>query len=164
MKLSSGDVAIRSATEQDMQDIKCIASTYFLDTDGLEYSDCIVATLENRIIGIACFKHTECPELHTIAVHPNYRGKGIGALLVRALGLTLCKGQECIYVRTTAPGFFEKVGFVTLENNMKKELWTDCAGCDRFNNCKQAVMLLELRRGEYADNGNHQHLRQDQST
>ncbi|WP_298683116.1 GNAT family N-acetyltransferase [uncultured Methanomethylovorans sp.] len=164
MKLSSGDVAIRSATEQDMQDIKCIASTYFLDTNGLEYSDCIVATLENRIIGIACFKHTECPELHTIAVHPNYRGKGIGALLVRALGLTLCKGQECIYVRTTAPGFFEKVGFVTLENNMKKELWTDCAGCDRFNNCKQAVMLLELRRGEYADNGNHQHLRQDQST
>lgn len=164
MKLSSGDVAIRSATEQDMQDIKCIASTYFLDTDGLEYSDCIVATLENRIIGIACFKHTECPELHTIAVHPNYRGKGIGALLVRALGLILCKGQECIYVRTTAPGFFEKVGFVTLENNMKKELWTDCAGCDRFNNCKQAVMLLELRRGEYADNGNHQHLRQDQST
>lgn len=164
MKLSSGDVAIRSATEQDMQDIKCIASTYFLDTNGLEYSDCIVATLENRIIGIACFKHTECPELHTIAVHPNYRGKGIGALLVRALGLTLCKGQECIYVRTTAPVFFEKVGFVTLENNMKKELWTDCAGCDRFNNCKQAVMLLELRRGEYADNGNHQHLRQDQST
>ena len=164
MKLSSGDVAIRSATEQDMQDIKCIASTYFLDTDGLEYNDFIVATLENRIIGIACFKHTECPELHTIAVHPNYRGKGIGALLVRALGLTLCKGQECIYVRTTAPGFFEKVGFVTLENNMKKELWTDCAGCDRFNNCKQAVMLLELRRGEYADNGNHQHLRQDQST
>jgi len=159
MKLSSGDVAIRSATEQDMQDIKCIASTYFLDTDGLEYNDLIVATLEKRIIGIACFKHTECPELHTIAVHPNYRGKGIGSLLVRALGSTLCKGQECIYVRTTAPVFFEKVEFVKLENNMKKELWTDCAGCDRFNNCKQAVMRLELRRGEYADNGNHQHLR-----
>jgi len=121
MKLSAGDVAIRSATEQDMQDIKCIASTYFLDTDGLEYSDCIEATLKNRIIGIACFKYTECPELHTIAVHPNDKGKGIGALLARELGLTLCKGQKCIYVRTTVPGFFEKVGFVALENNMKKE-------------------------------------------
>lgn len=159
MKLSAGDVGVRPATEQDMQDIKCIASTYFLDTDGLEYNDFIVATLENRIIGIACFKDTECPELHTIAVHANYKGKGIGELLVRELGLTLCKGQERIYVRTTAPGFFEKVGFVALENNMKKELWTDCAGCDRFNNCKQAVMRLELRREEYADNGNNQHLR-----
>lgn len=158
MKLSADDVSIRPATTQDMQDIECIASTYFLDTDGLDYSDFIVATLENKIIGIACFKDTECPELHTIAVCPNYRGKGIGALLIRELGSTLCKGHERVYVRTTAPGFFEKAGFVALENDMKKQLWTDCAGCDRFNNCKQAVMCLELRREEYADNGNSQHL------
>ncbi|MGB3908653.1 MAG: GNAT family N-acetyltransferase [Methanomethylovorans sp.] len=158
MRSLANDVGVRPATEQDMQDIKCIASTYFLDTGGLEYRDCIVATLENRIIGIACSKYTECPELHTIAVHPNYRGRGIGALLVRWLGLTLFKGHEHIYVRTTAPGFFKKRGFVALQNNMKKELWTDCAVCDRFNNCKQAVMRLELRRGEYADNGNNQHL------
>ncbi|MCC7575670.1 MAG: GNAT family N-acetyltransferase [Methanomethylovorans sp.] len=146
MKLSAGDVGVRLAAAQDMKDIKCIASTYFLDTDGLEYNDFIVATLENRIIGIACFKDTECPELHTIAVHPNYKGKGIGALLVRELGSILCKDHERIYVRTTAPGFFEKAGFVTLENDIKKQLWTDCAGCDRFNNCKQTVMCLEPRR------------------
>lgn len=158
MKLSANDVRTRFATADDMQEIKCIASTYFLDTEGLDYSDFIVATLENKMIGIACFRETECPELHTIAVHPNYRGKGIGALLVRELGSTLCKSHERIYVRTTAPGFFEKVGFVALENNMKKQLWADCAGCDRFNTCKQAVMCLELRREEYADNGNNQHL------
>lgn len=158
MKLSASNVVTRPAAAQDMQDIKCIASTYFLDTDGLEYNDFIVATLEKRIIGIACFKDTECPELHTIAVHPNYKGKGIGALLVRKLASTLYKDHERIYVRTTAPGFFEKTGFVKLENDMKKKLWTDCAGCDRFNKCKQAVMCLELRREEYADNGNNQHL------
>jgi amino-acid N-acetyltransferase len=158
MKLLTDNVRIRFASAQDMQDIKCIASTYFLDTEGLGPSDFIVTILENKIIGIACFKETECPELHTIAVHPNYRGKGIGALLVKELGSTLCKDRERIYVRTTAPGFFEKVGFVALGNHMRKELWTDCAGCDRFNTCKQAVMCLELRREEYADNGNSQHL------
>jgi amino-acid N-acetyltransferase len=158
MKLSANDVRTRFATADDMQEIKCIASTYFLDTEGLDYSDFIVATFENKMIGIACFRETECPELHTIAVHPNYRGKDIGALLVRELGSTLCKDHERIYVRTTAPGFFEKVGFVALGNNMKKQLWADCAGCDRFNTCKQAVMCLEMRREEYADNGNNQHL------
>ncbi len=157
MKLLANDIRIKPAREQDMHDIECIASTYFLDIDGLGYSDFIVATLENKIIGIACFKETECPELHTIAVHPNYRGKGIGALLVKELGPTLCKDHERIYVRTTAPCFFEKVGFAALENQMKKELWSDCVACDRFNNCKQAVMCLELRR-EYADNGNNQHI------
>jgi amino-acid N-acetyltransferase len=146
MKLLASDVHTRLATVQDMHDIECIASTYFLDIEGLGYSDFIVATLENKIIGIASFKQNECPELHTIAVHPNYRGKGIGALLVKELGPTLCKDHERIFVRTTAPKFFKKVGFVTLGNEMKKELWNDCVACDRFNNCKQAVMCLELRK------------------
>lgn len=158
MKLSADNVRVRLATSMDMQDIKCIASTYFLDTEGLEPTNFIVATLKNKIIGIACFKDAECPELHTIAVHPNYRGKGIGALLVKKLSSTMCKGLERIYVRTTAPAFFEKVGFVALENNMKKDLWADCTGCDRFNTCTQAVMCLKLRREENADNGNNQHV------
>jgi amino-acid N-acetyltransferase len=146
MKSLASDIHTRLATAQDMHDIECIASTYFLDIDGLGYSDFIVATLENKIIGIASFKQNECPELHTIAVHPNYRGKGIGALLVKELASTLCKDNERIYVRTTASGFFEKVGFIALENAIKKELWNDCVACDRFNNCKQAVMCLELRK------------------
>ena len=145
-KSLASDIHTRLATSQDMHDIECIASTYFLDIDGLSYSEFIVATLENKIIGIACFKQNECPELHTIAVHPNYRGKGIGALLVKELGPTLCKDHERIFVRTTAPEFFKKVGFVIMGNEMKKELWNDCATCDRFNNCKQAVMCLELRK------------------
>jgi amino-acid N-acetyltransferase len=157
-KSSANDIYIRHAAAEDMQHINYIASVYFLDTEGIEYSDCIVAVCENKIIGIACFKDTECPELHTIAVHPNYRGKGIGALLMRGVVSCMCKGYERIYIRTTVPIFFEKMGFVALENNIKKQLWSDCADCNRFTSCKQAVMCLKLRRQEYANNGNSQYI------
>ena len=50
-----------------------------------------------------------------------------------------------IYVRTTARGFFDKMGFRALDNSQKPILWQDCADCDKLDICMQVPMVLVLR-------------------
>jgi amino-acid N-acetyltransferase len=51
-------------------------------------------------------------------------------------GAPLCE----LYVRTTAPGFFEKLGFITLQDAEKLLLWEDCRKCEHFEKCAQHAM------------------------
>ena len=76
---------------------------------------------------------------------PAWKNKGIGrglfqTLMQRARGMT-----DRIYVRTTARGFFGKMGFEALDNSQKPLLWQECAGCDKLDLCMQVPMVLELR-------------------
>jgi N-acetylglutamate synthase and related acetyltransferases len=139
------EVTVRKAEPEDEVPIEVLMSTYFLDIEGTEIDDFVVATVDNRIVGAACLEIGKIPEIHSIAVHPNYRGKGIGRLLLDSL-IADIEEQEFLFTRTTSPDFFEKVGFIRLDDSEKKELWDDCAGCNRFNNCKQSVLRLEIKK------------------
>jgi amino-acid N-acetyltransferase len=119
-------------------------STYFLDIEGLPIDEFIVALLGERIIGAAYLQTGKISEIHSVAVHPNYRGKGIGHMLLYTL-LSQVKDVDFIFTRTTSPVFFEKAGFKRLDDPEKAGLWDDCAGCDRLNTCKQSVLRLDIR-------------------
>ncbi|WP_094226719.1 GNAT family N-acetyltransferase [Methanolobus psychrotolerans] len=138
------DVKIRKAHNEDEVAIEVLMSTYFLDIEGTEVDDFIVATIDGRIIGAACLETGKFPEVHSIAVHPNHRGKGIGRLLLDALVSDL-SGEKFLFARTTSPVFFEKAGFIRLDDSEKREIWDDCAQCNRFNTCKQSVLRLEIK-------------------
>ncbi|WMW22184.1 GNAT family N-acetyltransferase [Methanolobus mangrovi] len=139
------EVTIRRAELEDEVHIEVLMSTYFLDIEGIAVEDFVIATIDDKVIGAACLMVEKIPEVHSIAVHPNYRGKGIGRMLLDYL-ITDIEGQEFLFTRTTSPSFFEKLGFIKLEDSEKKELWEDCAGCNRFNNCKQSVLRLEIKK------------------
>ncbi|NOQ48354.1 GNAT family N-acetyltransferase [Methanococcoides sp.] len=136
------DVAIRYAEISDRRSVEGIMGTYFLDIDDVPMEDFIVAEVDGKIVGVAAVSDKECCEVHSIAVHPTYRGMGVGSkMIARLMGAV---SHERLYVRTTSPVFFKKMGFVELPMSEKASLWQDCRECDRYDNCKQYVLCIVL--------------------
>ena len=143
------EILIRKARKSDLLAIQKLLSTYFLDMEELEPEDFILAEVEGKITGCAALVKFESQgksflEIHSIAVHPNFRGKGIGTRLIRHLLTAFNDHIDCkncdLYVRTTAPGFFEKMNFTRIANSEKLFLWEDCKNCEFFEKCKQYAM------------------------
>jgi amino-acid N-acetyltransferase len=139
------EILIRKAGNSDLLAIQRLLSTYFLDMKGLEAEDFVLAEIDGQIRGCAAlikseFQGKEFLEIHSIAVHPNFRGKGIGTRLVKHLLTTIDEPACDLYVRTTAPHFFEKLNFEKIGNSEKLLLWEDCENCEHFEKCMQHAM------------------------
>lgn len=138
-------ILIRKAEKSDLLAIQRLLSTYFLDMEELEPEDFVLAEIEGKITGCAALIKSESygkefMEIHSIAVHPNFRGKRIGTRLIEHL-LTTIVDQACdLYVKTTAPIFFEKLNFAKIERSEKLFLWEDCKKCEHFEKCAQYAM------------------------
>ena len=143
--MNTKEIIIRKAENDDIEPVQTLLSTYFLDMDGVDIEDFIIAELDDRALGCAAVVGRKNPELHSIAVHPNHRNRGIGALLVQHLVANAPDEWEYLYVRTTAPDFFKNVGFMKLQDSEKIKLWDDCAECDKFDGCRQSAMRLNLK-------------------
>jgi amino-acid N-acetyltransferase len=144
------EILIRKAGNSDLLAIQRLLSTYFLDMEGLEAEDFVLAEIDGQIRGCAAlvkseFQGKEFLEIHSIAVHPNFRGKRIGTRLIRYLLTTIDKSACELYVRTTAPHFFEKLNFVKIESSDKLLLWEDCRNCGQFEKCAQYVMRYSYK-------------------
>ncbi len=139
-------IEIRKATRENVQDIKKLLSYYILDTENVEKNlpEFIIAVSGGKVAGCACLDTGNILELRSIAVLPGCRKRGIGSKLVEAILGRAAGLKSTVYLRTTSPGFFEKKGFKRLENEEKKILWEDCADCDKFDICRQAVMKIDL--------------------
>lgn len=139
------EILIRKARKSDLLTIQKLLSTYFLDMEELEPGDFILAEAEGKIRGCAALIKSESQgksflEIHSIAVHPNFRSKGIGTKLVKHI-LATVNEQVCdLYVRTTTPSFFEKMNFTRIGDYEKPFLWEDCKNCEHFEKCTQYVM------------------------
>ena len=143
--MNTKEIIIRKAENDDIEPVQTLLSTYFLDMDGVDIGDFIIAESGGRVLGCAAVVGRKNPELHSIAVHPNHRNRGIGALLVQHLVANAPDEWEYLYVRTTAPDFFKNVGFMKLQDSEKIKLWDDCAECDKFDRCRQIAMRLSLK-------------------
>ena len=140
---------MRSASAGDIPDMKSILSQYILETELVDdnIDQFVVAETGCRIVGCACLiSSMGVIELRSIAVLPGWKNKGIGRRLFETL-MQRAKGMaDRIYVRTTARGFFEKMGFEALDGSQKPVLWQDCIDCNKLDVCMQVPMVLELRR------------------
>ncbi len=145
---AGSDVFIRPATFEDDTEINHLLSIYFLDRDEVPAKDFTVIEIKGRVIGAASFVQRECSEVHTVAIHPNHRGKGYGRVLVSYI-LRTCPGDiKNVYVRTTSSSFFEKLGFKPLPESMAPQLWEDCRNCLERDQCRQHLMFKEKEINE----------------
>lgn len=149
-------IFIRPAEKTDAKSIDILLSTYFLDREEMPYERFYVAEINDKVVGCAVFEKIRKPEnavcffeIHTIAVLPPYKGKGIGKLLLKracdeiADEITQMAGDACwpeIYVRTTAPDFFRHCGFEAAAVD-KKKYWKECAKCGKIEICSQTVLV-----------------------
>lgn len=145
------EIIIRKAEKKDLPAIQKLLSTYFLDMEDLKPEDFVLAEKEGQVVGCAALiinrsGEKTFTELHSIAIHPNLRGKGVGTRLMEYLINTIDEPETPeasapeLYVRTTAPGFFEKLGFIMMQNTEKLLLWKDCRNCEHFGKCAQHSM------------------------
>jgi amino-acid N-acetyltransferase len=139
------EILIRRARKSDLLAIQKLLSTYFLDMEELEPEDFILAEAEGKIKGCAALIKSETQgksflEIHSIAVHPSFRSKGIGTRLVKHILATVNDQAFDLYVRTTTPGFFEKMNFTRIGDYEKLFLWGDCKNCEHFEKCTQYAM------------------------
>jgi amino-acid N-acetyltransferase len=133
------DITICQAVPDDRTAIDSLLSTYFLNGDDLDTGDFLLAKVDGKVVGTVAFVRDNFEEIHSVAVHPSFRKKGIGALLVSsALDLSL---NSTVYTRTTIKSFFSKSGFVEVIRPSREELWDDCACCEYLENCSQHVMV-----------------------
>lgn len=85
-------------------------------------------------------------EICSVAVLPDYQGKGIGKELVRlALEEARQMGLPKVFLLTYKPDFFEKLNFIRVDKNtLPQKVWTECVNCPKFPDCGEVAMIQNL--------------------
>lgn len=100
---------------------------------------------------IACcalqFCWEDLAEVRSLAVHPNYLGRGIGASLVNAVvEEARAFGIKRLFTLTYRPDFFQKMGFHLIDRaELPLKIWSDCIRCVKFPNCDENAMMRKIQ-------------------
>ncbi len=85
-------------------------------------------------------------EIRSLVVSEEYQGRGIGAKLVEAC-LKEAKELEIpkVFVLTTSPEFFKKLGFREInKQDLPQKVWSDCIRCSKFPECDEVPLIKEI--------------------
>ena len=110
--------------------------------------DFVVEENENAIIGCGSLAviWSDIAEIRTVAVHPDYHGRGIGRDIVQTL-IQDAKSLELpkVFCLTYQPGFFKRLGFKDVDkHDLPHKVWKDCINCPKFPDCDEISLLLEF--------------------
>ena len=108
----------------------------------------LVADLDGHVVGCGSLEpySTEVAEIYGLATAPNNSPRGTGSAIVRALiDKARMDNLSQVFALTLAPGFFQKMGFRTVEHkDLPMKVWRDCVACPMFGNCDEIAMVLDL--------------------
>lgn len=121
-------VVVRRARTADVPSIKALVDIYAgsgrkllakeLVTLYEDVQDFRVADHDGEVVGCGALHvlWADLGEVRTLAVHPEYRGEGVGALLLESLIDTARElGLQRLFALTFHTGFFARHGFVEIE-------------------------------------------------
>jgi [ribosomal protein S18]-alanine N-acetyltransferase len=119
------------------------STRFFLDELQVDCARSILAEVEGRVVGYVLFWFlAEEVDIHNIAVHPDFRRRGIGRLLLEEV-VAAARRQERLRVtldvrfsNAPAQNLYRSFGFVT--RGLRKGYYSD-------NGEDALVMALELR-------------------
>jgi amino-acid N-acetyltransferase len=109
-------ILVRRARGCDVQEIETLLSTEDLDRSAFILEDFLVAeALAGGFAGCARLKsYSDCVELSSVAVHPMYRGQGIGSAIVAALLEHAAVPAIYLVCEPKETAFFARFGFQVL--------------------------------------------------
>jgi amino-acid N-acetyltransferase len=150
-------VTIRPAHQDDVDTIATIIGHYA--TEGLmlprshsvlseRLSDYVVADIDGNVIGCGGLEQysKDSAEIYGLATTANTSHHGTGSAIVHAL-IEKARREEIsqVFAMTLAPGFFQKMGFRTVEHkDVPMKVWKDCVACPKYGNCDEVAMVLDL--------------------
>ena len=108
----------------------------------------ILALDDDKVIGFVAL-HIHAPnlaEVRSLIVDSDYRGKKIGAALVKQ---TINEAKELgikqLFTLTYQKDFFEKLHFkeIPKESLPEHKIWADCVKCKHFPICDEIALIIE---------------------
>jgi len=117
--------------------------------------DFVVATVEDEIIGCGALHVVwgDVAEVRSLAVAPDWLGKGIGRLMVEALVQEARSlGLPSVFALTYRQGFFEHMGFrVVPRETLPHKIWGECLDCPNFPNCNEIAVKMDFTQQEESE-------------
>lgn len=110
------DVEIIKAEPKDLNTVLALLADASLPKEGVaeHFQDFLVARAKGQVVGsVGMERYGQSALLRSLAVAPQYRGRGLGRALTRRL-LEQAREQgvkRVFLLTTTAPDFFPKFGF-----------------------------------------------------
>ncbi len=108
----------------------------------------VVADLDGEVVGCGGLEpySSDVAEIYGLATAPDNSPRGTGSAIVQALiEKARTENLTQVFALTLAPGFFQKMGFRTVEHrNLPMKVWKDCVACPKFGNCDEIAMVLDL--------------------
>ena len=155
--IPAGAPLVRPATESDIQAIVGIVNEnarlgHLLprNAENIRASlpKWLVAEVDGQVVGIGSLLAMSpmLVEVRSLAVLPDYRRYGIGALLVRGLvEQARERGIPTVFALTRAVSFFERLGFVVTDRGrFPEKVWKDCIVCPLQHACDETAVVYEL--------------------
>ena len=110
--------------------------------------DFVVGEADGQIVGVCALwlYWEDLAEIRSLAVHERYGGRGLGkALVVACLEEAAHLGIKRVFALTYRPGFFERLGFRTLDKReLPQKIWKDCIRCARFTCCDEVALIRDV--------------------
>jgi amino-acid N-acetyltransferase len=86
-------------------------------------------------------------EIRSVAIKRSYHSQGHGSSIVKALLRDAKKlGIAKVFVLTTSPRFFKRVGFEdSNKNDLPSKIWGECIKCSRFpDKCNENALVYKV--------------------
>jgi amino-acid N-acetyltransferase len=155
--MPAADTCVRNARLSDAADISRITAGYAgqgimlkrpVENIIEDIRNFFVAEYQGRVIGCCAiaFYTVKLAEIRSLAVLDEFRGKGIGRLLVEKAEAVLTEeGVREVFVLTLNPGFFSRMGYKEIEKEyFPQKIWRDCTNCPKLMACDEIAMVRKL--------------------
>jgi amino-acid N-acetyltransferase len=104
-----------------------------------------VAEADGEVVGCVALQivWADMAEVVSLAVHPDFQGRGLGRQLVELLFDEASElGIPTLYTLTLQVGFFRSLGFREVPRlRLPHKIWQDCVNCPKQDRCDEIAMV-----------------------
>lgn len=103
----------------------------------------VAATPEGAVgCGALHFYGLRAAEVRSLAVHPDWKGQGLGKRIIEALEAEAAThGIQSLFAFTYIPDFFSRLGYSEVDRRrLPSKVWKDCLRCPKLHCCDEIAM------------------------